>query len=81
MYRADGTITVYYYKPISLHTKNVFVLFLSGVPAWRLINVSLQHNGGFLPGIILLTQSMILPSGNPFKCHEEVLYLQPMIPP
>ena len=38
------------------------------------INVSVQHNGGFLPDIIL-------PSGNPFKCNEEVLYLQPMIPP
>ena len=25
--------------------------------------------------------SMLLPSGNPFKCHEEVLSLQPMIPP
>ena len=24
---------------------------------------------------------MLLPSGNPFKCHEEVLYLQHMIPP
>ena len=24
---------------------------------------------------------MLLPSGNPFKCHEEVLYVQPMIPP
>ena len=24
---------------------------------------------------------MLLPSGNPFKCHEEVLSLQPMIPP
>ena len=24
---------------------------------------------------------MLLPSANPFKCHEEVLYLQPMIPP
>ena len=23
---------------------------------------------------------LLLPSGNPFKCHEEVLYLQPMIP-
>ena len=31
-------------------------LFLSGVPAWRLINVSVHHNGGFLPGVILLTQ-------------------------
>ena len=24
---------------------------------------------------------MLLPSGNPCKCHEEDLYLQPMIPP
>ena len=34
----------------------------------------LQYNGGFLPGII----PMLLPSGNPFKCHEEVSYLPPM---
>ena len=35
------------------------------------INVSVQYNGGLiLPDIILLA-----------KCHEEVLYLQPMIPP
>ena len=24
---------------------------------------------------------MLLLSGSPFKCHEEVLFLQPMIPP
>ena len=30
-------------------------MFLSVVPAWA-INVSVQHNGGFLPGTILLTQ-------------------------
>ena len=24
---------------------------------------------------------MLFPSGNPFKCHEEVFYLQPLIPP
>ena len=45
------------------------------------INVSVQYNGGLLPGIILLTPTMLLPSGNPFKCYEEVLYLQSMIPP
>ena len=46
------------------------------------INVSVQYNGGLLPDIILLlTQSMLSPSENPFKCHEEVLYLQPLIPP
>ena len=45
------------------------------------INVNVQYDGGFLPGIILLTQSMLFASGNPFKCHEEGLYLQPLIPP
>ena len=44
------------------------------------MNVNVQYNGGFLPDIILLTQCY-LPSGNLFKCHEEVLYLQPLIPP
>ena len=24
---------------------------------------------------------MLLPTGNPFKCHEEVLYFQLLIPP
>ena len=44
------------------------------------INVSVQYNGGILPDIILL-DPILLASGNPFKCHEEVLSLQPMIPP
>ena len=44
------------------------------------INVSVQYNGGFLLDMILLTLSMLLPSGNPSKCHEEVLTLQHMIP-
>ena len=34
---------------------------------------------GFSP--VYIVDLMLLPSGNPFKCHEEVLYLQPMIPP
>ena len=46
------------------------------------INISVQYNGGLLPDIILLTQCyMLLPLENPFKCNEEVLSLQPMIPP
>ena len=49
------------------------------------LNNNNKHNDGFLPGIILLLLTQCyyyLPSGNPFKCHEEVLYyLQPMIPP
>ena len=44
--------------------------------------ISVQYNGGLLPDIILLTQGYYQSVGNPFKCDEEdVLYLQPMIPP
>ena len=44
-------------------------------------NASVQYNGGLLPDIILLTQCvLLLPWGNPFKCHEEVLSLQAIIP-
>ena len=45
------------------------------------IDVSVQHNGGFSPGIILLTQCYCHHRGTLFKCHEDVLYLQPVIPP
>ena len=45
------------------------------------INVSVQYNGGFLPDITLSVDPMLLPSGNPFKCHKEVLYFQLLIPP
>ena len=44
------------------------------------INVNVQYNGGLLPDIILLTQCY-LHRGNLLKCHEEVLRLQPLIPP
>ena len=39
------------------------------------INVSVHYNDGF-PDIILFI--WLLPPGNSFKCHEEVLSLQPM---
>ena len=42
------------------------------------INVSVQYNGELLPDITLLTQCYFR---NSFKCHEEVLYLQPLISP
>ena len=35
---------------------------------------------GFFPTLYTV-EPMLFPSGNPFKCHEEVLYLQPVIPP
>ena len=51
----------------------------------QIFRSSVQYNDGLLPDIILFKekseQLMLLPSsGNPFKCHEEVLSLQPMIP-
>ena len=53
----------------------IFVLFL--VLAYG------DNYGGFLPDMILLTQCcyQYYLLGNPIKCHEEVLFLQPMIPP
>ena len=39
------------------------------------INVSVQYNGGLIPDIILLTRCYY------HRGHEEVLYLQPIIPP
>ena len=53
--------------------------FLSGVPAWRLMQVY-SITVGFSP-VLYCWDPMLLPSGNPFKCREEVLYLQPIIPP
>ena len=44
------------------------------------INVNVQYNGGFLPDIILLTQCCYL-HRELCECHEEVLYLQLLIPP
>ena len=38
---------------IQVCTKIFLFCFLSGVPCMA-INVSVQHNGGFLPGIIIL---------------------------
>ena len=42
------------------------------------INVNVQYNGGLLPDITV--DPMLFASGNPSKC-QEVLYLQPLIPP
>ena len=46
------------------------------------INVSVQYNGGLLPdrGIILLTQCYFH-RGTRLNAMQEVLYLQPLIPP
>ena len=49
-------------------------------PFIAISNVSLQYNGGLFPDIILLTQCYYHRGTNPFKCHKEVLSLQPMIP-
>ena len=41
----------------------------------------IQNNGGFPRYYTVDPMLLLIPTGNPFKCHEEVLYLQPMIPP
>ena len=39
------------------------------------VNVSVQYYGDLLPVIILTTQCyMLLPSGNPFKYHEGLIF-------
>ena len=43
------------------------------------IYVSVQYNDGLLPDVTF--DPMLFPSGNPFKCHEEISYLQPFVPP
>ena len=40
------------------------------------IIVNVQYNGGHYT-----VDPMLSASGNLFECHEEVLYLQPLIPP
>ena len=42
--------------------------------------VSVQHNGGFIPDIVLLTQGYYL-RGTLSDVMEEVLYLEPMKQP
>ena len=44
------------------------------------INVNVQYNGGFLFRHYTV-DPMSSASGNLFRWHEEVLYLQPLIPP
>ena len=44
------------------------------------INLRVQYNGGLLPKNYTV-DPILFPSGNPFICHEEVLYLQPLVPP
>ena len=50
-----------------------FVAFGPGM-AINVYVVSVQYSGGFLPDIILLTQGFTT-IGNPFKCHEDVVFL------
>ena len=61
------------------HIHNGFVFVFVWCPCMA-IDVSVPHNGGFLPGINTV-DPVLLPSGKPSKCHGVALYLQPMIPP
>ena len=45
------------------------------------VNVNVQYNGGGASPRHYTVDPMLSALGNLFKCHEEVLYLQPLIPP
>ena len=59
------------------------VSFASILVYLTVINVvTVQYSVGFLPDIMLLTLSMLLPpSGNPINCHEEFWSSQPVLCP
>ena len=66
----------------SLLFDDVLLLFciccFSGVPAWRLMSeYSITR---WVSPRRYTVDPMLSALGNPFKCHEEVLYLQPLIP-
>ena len=59
---------------------NGFVFVFVWCPCMA-IDASVQHNGGFLPGIILLTQCYYHNRGTRLNAMKSFLFLQPMIPP
>ena len=63
---------------------NVSVQYNGGLlPDIILLTLCYFHRGTCLNAMPrhYTVDPMLLPSGNLFKCHEEVLYLQPLIPP
>ena len=73
----DDIIIVYYYF---LLNNVLYVLFFGFACVWwpgMAVNVSVQNDiSGSLPDIILLTQGYYVPLlGNPFKCHEKVVFI------
>ena len=78
--RCCGSMTLLSYIIINLFNY-VLKLFLIVWCPCLAINLSVHDIGGFLSDISYTVDPILLPSGNPFKCHEEVLDLQPMIPP
>ena len=57
---------------------SLFILYFFSCPCMA-INVSVQYKRWASPRHNTVNP-MLFPSGNPFKCHEEILYLQPMMP-
>ena len=63
----DGVLHCLWFAP------NVFLV------SCMAINVNVQYNDGFSPRHYTV-DPMLSASGNLFKCHEVVLYLQPFDP-
>ena len=74
----SGFVLLIAYVTVYYEYHHVSVLFLMSVwcPCISINVVNVQYNGGLLPDIILLltVDPMLLPSGNPFKCHEEFFF-------
>ena len=58
----------------------VLLMFL-WCPCMAINVVSVQYNERWASPRHYTVDAMLFPSGNPFKCHEEVLYFQPLIQP
>ena len=72
---------------VEYHDDDIFPLRAAALSPYfqiqKTISCSLRRRAGSLLRVILkdIVDPILLPLGNPIKCHKEVLSLQPMIPP
>ena len=72
------TFSFVFYFPCSADRERDWLPCKVVYSGWQPIRWSVRNNNS--PRYYAV-DPMLRPSGNPFKCHEEVLHLQPMIPP
>ena len=80
-YTVDPMFKTFRLDHTRLQRQYLFMAFEIWCPCTA-INVSVRHNERSVYPRYYTVDPMLLPSGNPFKCHEEVSSLQPtMFPP